>query len=245
MDSSDWLAETLRFTVFTASPVQPREQNWFESIIGESPEQETNVPKLGQFQQNGPFEGGSLRLVINPNQLDWIWSADVNQDTDYPSVGDFDQASKTFAELMKKWLPDCPSSVRVAHGIILLKPVPNLEVGYEKMSELLNEVSLGDLTGASDLVFQINRPRPSKTSIEGLKINRLTSWSVMRLTKVQLQMGLASSYSVMDDNYSLRLVVDVNTSADYGQKLPNDRLLELYDEFRALSTEIAEKGDCK
>lgn len=238
-------AESFRFTVFTASPVVFREQNWWADIVGEPPENEANVPKLGQYQQTGPFENGVLGLVIQPDRIDWQWSPefDLASQDKFPTLGEPTVTSIAFGNLMKKWIEFCPKAVRLAYGETIIRSVTNRDEGYEEVVKLIN-FQIGDLKGAADFMFQINWPRKS-SAVPDLSINRLTNWSVAKFTRLRLPIVNAKSYPTREDSFAVRLVMDINTDGERQEELPSSSILLLFEEMETLAKEIVEKGDCK
>jgi hypothetical protein len=53
----------------------------------------------------------------------------------------------------------------------------------------------------------------------------------------------APVFKEREDLYIVRLELDINTSADFQEELPSDRLNDIFDELAKLGMEIAEKGD--
>lgn len=244
LTSKSWIAESLRFTLFSFAPINPKEHNYWELVLNEPPEQEIGSPKTGVVQQNGPWENGLLDLVVQPSRVDWTWRASQDLDIDkFPTVGPLDESSKKFESLLNRWLEHCPAASRIAFGVISLLPADSLSEGLEFLAR-----STGldiDLEGASDVMFQLNRPRPTKTDVAELKINRLANWSMVRFQKIQLQIGASSKYSNIDEAIACRLVLDVNTSPDFSGDLSKNHLRALCAELQTSALEIAEKGDCK
>jgi hypothetical protein len=191
------------------------------------------------------LDNGKLVLVIQPARIDWLFTvADAHQmeERSIPTIGSFPQALATFRQLMLRWfaLETCPSLVRLAFGAVLFQPVDDRPTGYRRLAVYLPSVAL-DPEGASDFFYQINRPRES-TSITGLRINRLSKWSVALH-------GLAA-FSVEPATITLstplaacRLELDINTAPDLQGELARQQLPHVFRELVALGQQIASEGD--
>jgi len=240
LNAQQWLTESLRFTLFPSEPFE--RQDWWQDVVGEPADEERNNPKVGLFQQSGDFENGVLRLSVQPSRIDWTWAPVITEAFEHQHLGSFDDCSTKFFALVDRWLQKAPSCKRLAYGPVLLLPVSAAEDGYKKLMSFL-KLNL-DYDGAKEFLLQINRPRSGKTSIQGLRVNRLTTWSVQFQKKVEFSLEPESN-SYLEKNllYACRLQMDINNAAV--AKLPVERLSDLTTEFRELSFEIAEKGDCK
>jgi hypothetical protein len=96
---------------------------------------------------------------------------------------------------------------------------------------------------ARDLLFRVNWP-VSSSAVQGLTINRLTTWSV-----IQFQIQVVSKTGpnvVMEDNppsYFVRLEMDHNTDGQHSQPFEQSRLATLYQELTTLALENAKRGE--
>ena len=99
---------------------------------------------------------------------------------------------------------------------------------------------------SSDFNYSINRPRPSKSGMENLTINRLSRWSVARVTGIQLQGELLRTLRVTEtagDWSACRVELDVNTQGEREDSLPSEHVPQLFNELIVITEEITEKGD--
>jgi hypothetical protein len=99
-------------------------------------------------------------------------------------------------------------------------------------------------TGCSDLLYQINRPRPSMLG-GGLTINRLSKWSAAALQVVQIDATRTPGASVRPIAEFLTAQLELDISTVPGERLPSrpSELSEVYEELVDLGLEIAPKGD--
>jgi hypothetical protein len=129
----------------------------------------------------------------------------------------------------------------MAVGAVLLAPQPNLEDAYKSLLGMVESVE-GNPAKMRDLVFRVNWPVNS-TSVNGLMINRLTTWTVIQI-RYQVQVGNAN---VLLDatplSHFVRLEIDHNTDAQRTQPFDQNRLVPIYGELANLALENAEKGE--
>jgi len=82
--------------------------------------------------------------------------------------------------------------------------------------------------------------------IHGLRINRLTKWSVVRRGTGLIELsphGPKASFFPSAESYACRLELDINTLPDYEGELPHDQLGDIFQELVDLGMETAIKGD--
>lgn len=241
-----WLASTLRLTAFPHPSSQANSSTWWETVIGQPPDNRQVQPKTGVLLDEGSFETGKLILNVQPIRVDWLFIPTFDQETNSPAVSHlatFQSAVTTFVGLAERWFNICPSLVRLAFGAVLDIPVTNRPDGYRRLMEFLPGIQL-DADGSSDFLYQINRPRVSRYA-PTLRINRLSKWSVAMATSAQIVLGpRAIHYAVPGQEYlSARLELDINTAADFQEELSREQFAPLFLELIELGKEIAMRGD--
>lgn len=239
--SSDWMALQLRLTAFPSEPIELPRGGWWLELVGEEPDVQT-YKKVLQIEEIGPYGKGRLLLTANPVRIDWhLLPAEIELTDEIPSIGSFSESMLDFMPLMNRWLSGHNRSfLRLAFGTELLFPVSNRRDGYEKLASLI-PVQI-DLEKSRDLSYQINRRRDSRLNIEGLEINRLSKWSVIK-SNVGLQQGEIAFDLPGLERYAVRLELDINTVLEAQNDLRQEVLIPLYTELVELGVEIAEKGD--
>jgi hypothetical protein len=176
-------------------------------------------------------------------RIDWLAIPDDPQDKLW--IGPFQNSLDSFLELMARWFKITPPTKRLAFGTVLNFPVEDRRSGYNLIAKYLPHITL-DPEGSSDFLYQINRPRESKTGIPGLRLNRLTKWSVARRGIGQIELSVnepRASYFPTSESYTCRLELDINTIPDYQGDLPSDQLYSIFQEMVDLGKEIVIKGD--
>lgn len=243
-----WQAESLRLSAFPSPATAITEPTWWTDLLGEPPERKISRPKMGGQQEEGPLEIGKLRLVVQPTRVDWVFGAISPKEEEaetFPTIGPFPKTLDTFLRLMFGWfgLETCPSLKRLAFGAILFQPVDNRKAGYKQLSTYLHAVKL-DPERSSDFTYQINRPRDSTSGVPGLRINRLSKWSVSLIQTVAYTLETTSVSLVQGRELSVcRIELDINTTPDFQGELSREQLPGIFKELVDLGFEISEHGD--
>lgn len=249
--SLDWEVESLRFTAFVHPSAQVKPQGWWASLTGQDPENRAEKPSRGEFSEWGNYQKGALSLVVQPGRVDWFLAQVLpteSNDLDIPqSLGDFSPTAWTFVELMTKWLPACPLTIRLALGGVLNRRVASKSDGYKELARFMNFVQLD--AASSDFFYQINRPRMMNFD-QKLLINRLSKWSVnsAQMMRVAVQQapavsGAAALYSPADSLvFNCRLELDISTPAQQDE-IPAQQLPPILHGLVKLGEEISIKGD--
>jgi len=247
-DLATWKVELLRMTAFLSPGSPIPQQNWWEEICGSSPEVRSSQPRTGVQQDEGLFKDGNtqgkLILAVQPFRIDWLLTVEIAPTSfELPSVGSFSESVNSFAQLMNRWLNVSPNLQRIAFGVNLLLPFESVEQAYQDLPGYfpLNKL---DLKNAQDFNYRINRPRTVDSSIPDLKINRLSSWSVMTFATLQIANTGSYTYSsTTPSNVAIRLELDINTSTDFSGELSKDKLPEMFAQLVEYAKEIALEGD--
>lgn len=245
---SAWHAESLRLTAFPITATPLNDINWWSELMGEPAETKTVQSKLDRHTEQGLFLGAKLVNQVHPNRIDWLIQL-TDQESGaiaFPTIGPFLEVIEPFIELMLRWfkLNTCPELKRLAFGPILLYPVDSRVAGYRQLSVYLPSIKL-DSEGSSDFLYQINRIRNSTSKIDGLKINRLSKWSVSAIQRMDFSVGKESDLSVTkrQAHYACRLDLDINTAAEFSGPLPKKQLSLIFQELVDRAKEIALEGD--
>lgn len=254
----NWQVELIRVTSFYGQVPAEQKQawnSWWDNLVG-VPSENTTVRKRDEVsQEEGPFIGGNLILALQPRRIDWyLKGQDDGQEGEQVTSQGFkclkSEAITKFHELAIRWmkLDTCPPLTRIAFGCVLLQPVENREVGYQRLRKYLPSVDLQP--GSSDFFYQINRPRESRSEVPNLRINRLSKWSVVMSRPIAVSFSLRSgdkgTLTSMTEGHAMsacRVELDINTSPEFKGELRGNDLLSVFDELVRLSREIAENGD--
>ncbi len=242
-----WASQSWRLTAFLSSVAPPSEQDWWTRIIGQEPDTRSASPKQGLRQEQGAYSNGTLILSTQPGRVDWLYSSEVPGDAptsdDRRTLGPVAESLERFRAVALPWLMDSPHIVRLAVGAVLQRPAIGRDDAYRLIMEMVPGLRL-DSPGCSDFVYQINRPRPSKTVPERA-INRLSKWSANAVQVVQFDMMLAdpSIHLISQPTFSAQLELDLSTSAPEKSDLELADLPPLFEELVTLGLEIAVSGD--
>lgn len=245
-DSANWLAETVRCTVF---PVDPEADvpDWQE-IAGAPPEARDGQPRLGVSNERGVCgdDGGQLFLETIPGRIHLRISREVSQGVVLPTLGAAVAELRAFDQ---PWLLALPRLSRVAFGAVLLRPIESRQEGYELLDSYLPAVSV-DAENSQDFLYRINRPRHLDVGENHtIRVNRLSTWSVRRLEGMLITGGGGQPKQIqtISTEYHLRLELDINTPAEEAAQFPADpeQLVGVFDVLVALGEEIADQGEMK
>lgn len=241
-DLSTWQVETFRVTCFPSPATELNVANWWQDIIGEQPENTIVRAREGLQQDEGHVNGKKVVLSVQPIRIDWLMGP--NEEEGETTIGPFQDSLGSFLEMMSRWFKISPHVRRLAFGTVLLLPVDNRKLGYEILGNYLPDVKL-DPIGTSDFLYQINRPRNSQSQLPELQINRLTKWSVLKRGRLGFELSPSPQVTpfISSESFACRLELDINTSADYKDDLPLDKLTDVFNEMVDLTKEIALKGD--
>lgn len=240
-----WDVVALRMTAFPAPGTNISVSGWWETIVGEAPEQVTVKPRTGEFFEHGNLENGLFELKINPSSVTWIHRADDLQlENDSESLGELVSTCEEFCIKMNKWfeLEAVPNLIRLAFGANLVQPVENQQMGLERVSKYIPAVSL-DFANSIDFLYQINRRRPSESEFLDLEINRLTKWSVIQRQLFHINPALGGDAVARPPRDFVQLELDINSVQEFEGELGQSQLPSLFEELVSLGKEIAAEGD--
>lgn len=240
-----WRAKQLRVTAFPKQPIPFASSTlWEELEIGEPERQEKT--KLHVTNQ-GAFCDHWLLVTNAGLRLDWNFLPNPAAELPGTSVdvGDFGDSAKNFVEFLSSWISKkCPPLSRLAFGAEVLHSVNERLEGYRELSKFLPfQLDLQ----SQDFSYQINRPRDSK-ACGGLKVNRLTKWSVSATAVWQgdLSQGLPNVGPISEMQgveFANRLEMDINNSAIEGRFISGAEISALLAEFLEIAVEISINGD--
>ncbi len=239
----NWLATSLRMTVFAIGENEFDSEMWWTSVVGHDPDEKHEDNNNQKVTYQGSFEQGRLALEIYgiDNRVNWLYSPNEAQFVlagKMPVLGPFLQTADRFAEYMHKWLSQqIPQINRIAFGAIVVRPADSRAESYRMLSEYLG-IDF-DVSSTSDLMYRINRRRLSD-AVKGVTINRVATWSSQ-----DFNVELANQFGHFIKRFShcnCLLEVDINNVPSETQ-LDHSHLFRLFNEFIVLGKEISEKGD--
>jgi len=245
-DPAAWQPLHLRLTAFPINPAAAMERDWWREAFGQPPE--TSTRKKHLHTDTDVIQEMRITLTVDPQNMNWVFQPVVdpmNFGPDLATLAPLPEALAGCAELFAKAFGCLPAVRRLAFGGMLAHKVQDHEEGYRFLDAYLPDVTLSP--DSSDFSYSINRKRPSKSGIEGLYINRLSKWSILRW---ELRAGVISvampppTHLVREDGGFACLVdLDINTPAEREDPLPVDQLSAIWAELVALGFEIAARGD--
>ena len=247
-DPPPWLTETLRLSAFVSNPQSPEATYLWQDLLGRPPTERRSQPQQQLLTEHGPFLTGLLRANIQNNRSDWHLSPDPQtQPHQLPTLGLYSAIKDQFSNLMLQWLSTCPDLTRLAFGAIFLLPAKDHADSYERLASFLPNVTI-DSVHSRDFIYRINRRRPSHSGLDGLTINRLSTWASVQVVETIVDLSIMSpgQAPVMQNvnaRHFCRLELDINTAPEYGRILNSSTTQDLFSELAAYAEEIMINGD--
>lgn len=235
-----WSPANFRLTTFVSEEIAGDYANWWESVTGSAPDEVKEERRISRSTVSGPWEDGELKLIVQLARIDWVYESKKELiSKTIPTLGDFAAQSLVFQNAMGKWfqVSDCPSVNRLAFGVTLLHAASVMKDAFSFLNGRI-PVTLYD-DGSSDLLYQINRPQPSKSD-DLIVINRLSKWSVITFSQQVLS---AEGTLKAADIFAATLELDINTAPSSDLSLSPTNMGVLLGEFVTLAQEIAINGD--
>jgi hypothetical protein len=234
-----WSVETLRLTAFQHVPVDLTNINWWADAVGSEPTQDNINRQIGELKQEGQFSNGILNLTITPSRIDWKLMSIMELEGELPArLGDIEEKTKEFTNLLSSWLSSQPSIHRLAFGLILVTPHEDHKAAYEHLNSCLPHVELKP--NSTDFLYQINRPQVINISNLGeLGFNRLSRWHAIKGGFTGEINGVKHERKF----YASKLELDINTDARRVIELPSDCLSHILSQLVELATQISKNGD--
>jgi hypothetical protein len=248
---NDWETQLLRASAFLPPRTNLSPDKWWEENVGSAPDTSAVRAKVGERVQQGMALGGQLTLQIRGSRIDWLLTAGAPPDAKGPvapsalkPLGRFNDLYPQFSEIIERWLRTSPPLIRIAYGVSISLPVKDRVDGYRQLVPYLPQLKI-DPEGSSDLIYRINRKRPSRSGIEKLEINRLSSWSVAILEFKHFELtGDAQANLVSGEpSFTCHLELDINTSPTFSGNFTVEQSVNVFEELKELALEIIEKGD--
>jgi hypothetical protein len=244
VQARNWLAENVRMTVFPVPGTRPDVAPWWRQVTEEDPETRVSKPATHEHIDEGPFDGGRLRLIVNALGI-IQWNILPATPTEVPSeimqIGPLSDVLPGFQRLAERWLPMAPPLSRIAFGPTVFLPAPGRRESYQLLGELLRASVNIDADRSSELVYRINRPRRS-TVIEGLEINRLSTWSALKVSVVVAAVS-GGANRLIQESYACRAELDINTAPTFQGTFDPPSAVRIFQELQQLGLEILQQGD--
>lgn len=249
-----WLCESLRLSALWGTTEIPKDSaklSW-ENVVGTAPDESESKPKLGIVKDSGIVAGRNLVLsrVVAPGRVDWIASPEPQHlvvGKLVPNIGDTDSAYQDFQQILFEKTAEVYNAPRFALGLTAVKMTAGKQESYAKITQYLKRSQL-DITGASDFVFQINRPRKPVTGIADPAINRLSKWQSIMIAPIAIILNTTLKTAQSTDLnrepiHAIRVELDINNSGEGLSLFSNIERLSLLTEFGKLASEILREGD--
>ena len=244
--TSAWELESQRLTIFRVPGVDFDVEGTWSLLAGHPPTDVSRKPALNSAKATGSFGAGQLVVQADPLRADCSYVGVVQEDKGpFPqALGNYAEVLSVFVDPIRRWLGQGVQVLRLAYGCALMQQVDSHVHAYRRLATFLPTMHI-DPEHASDLQYQINRPRKSGI-VDGLAINRLSKWAAKRVV-INRYSGVSNEGQItsmlLSEVFQSNLELDINSASDWTDILPQDQLPDLLDEFVKLSLEIAIGGD--
>jgi len=201
----EWRSESVRLSYFFAGEVPDdlRPGLW-RSIVGSEPETATRRPAEGVVQEQGPFSGGQLLVIVGVDRIDFILVG-VQRPGDTPDLGNVRMVTDELHRAVVAGAAAVESkAIRLACGLVGLYKSQSREDSYSMLDDLLSSVRVDPLS--RDFFYQVNRQQQSKID-QTVKLNRLSRWSAGIYKTLRFD-----NNSPLHDVNAVRVELDCNTS---------------------------------
>jgi hypothetical protein len=242
--SLDWGVDVARLSLFLSEPYPISDKDW--TIVTGQEEADTRQAVPGGKRLSGAVPTGVMHMNATASRFDVILTAaeiGEGEEMQLPSVGPLDETFKSFLESTCRWIEKVkPSVTRIAFGSVLTCRTADREETYRLLGTLLKSLKV-DPKNMRDLQFRVNWPRTSKVE-QGLVVNRLTTWSSLRIVRKFLQISEKDVTDAGGEHIdAVRLELDHNT--DESKKTPFDQqnVIPIYSELVELARQNAAEGE--
>lgn len=236
-----WRVEFVRLIAFPVRPPILIQQTWWKELTADRATDVLSTRKSELHADKGLFQDALLSLTLNHRRVTWEARPPFFADDsgNFPTFeGSVREKFDWFVRTVENWLiASCPPLRRLAFSAKLLQPAATAREAYEVLAAYLPTVSFH--VPPNDFLLQINRRKEKSEVVEGLAINRLSTWSKMNVA-VHVEEG--KPFTWPERCYSA-LELDINTAPEKAEPLPLDSVHRLFKELVSLAIQIAECGE--
>lgn len=245
----DWKTESLRFTAFLDAVENLDTTTWWAALVDTPSESRTVRPREAKSVDEGDVGGVRMILDVSGPRFDVHLAANLEpalRDGNLDALPSVREPLSLLQSVVSRWTALGIGVSRIALGAVLLRPAIDKVDGYRVLQSFLSDVRI-DPERSSDLVYRINRPRPS-TEVKGMVINRVSTWTVTRFNRAYVSLVptdgavAAQSTTTIAGPCAARLELDVNTFPR-SERLSNAEVCSLAREIHLLVEEILMSGD--
>jgi len=234
-----WEAQSLRLTIFLSTPFA-REASLWKDLTGEGPESDDHRPREGLRRQVGTWQDRALEFVITNPRIDLVMAPLITPAAQTVTMGSFATVFDEFGKLVRPWMASAEMScIRIAIGAALLSRTLSREASYALLGSLVPSVKY-DAVNSREAFYRVNRPKTSST-LKGLELNRVTTWTGIRTRQSILNPG-GVTFQNAEQCYA-RLECDHSTHAERIEEIPKHNRVAMYDELAKMVLENAKSGE--
>lgn len=236
-----WEVQQLRVSIFATPPLILTPELWL-AVVGSPPESETKRPREGLTLFTGVLDGAQVAMNSTAAQFDFLLGPP--QGTAPTGLSAFPKATageaKPIIALVQSKIPAVfdfsPETARIAFAGTVLKPTADVRESYGQLATLLQSVKVRP-EKMRDFNYRVNWP----VTVDGVEINRLTSWSAALYRALGLKEGMPET--VFSEHHYAQLEFDVNNVPSPATKFTPQQLRDLFPRLIALVQENMERGE--
>jgi hypothetical protein len=242
-----WRVIQVQITAFTSNPLTNQNDDWWVKITGEHARDTKR--KFQEKTDSGIVDGFLLSLTTELLKITWIVAPNVDESQLKempPSLGTYTEVlAKVFDRVLPWFKEDCPPIKRIGFVVQAICKTDDREDAYRVLTDLLPSVRI--TPNSCDLLYRVNRKKPSVTLTPTTDLNRIATWTPMKLSlyKVYEVSGsrVDSHHLPIQDQFLVMLMVDVSTDAENEKDISKDMLEPLIRELSDNAMRIITDGD--
>ena len=243
-DLKEWSVEIYRATAFLDPAKGAPEAGMWERLTGQPPDDIQQQPRAGVLVEQGMLKAALMSVQWQPGRVDLLLTYHPASGEAQMGIGPYPTLDEDFKGMAEELLGALSDRVtRIAFGLIMLLPAADRFESYAQLEPYLSRSVKFNLDGsATDLSYQINRVRPSKTAEGAYLINRVSKWNMAIYLRLHVNPANAASVA-QSSAFATRMELDMSTDASRQIPIAPEHLSPLFTELREAAIEIAREGD--
>lgn len=240
--SGNWSVESMRLSVFSPDAPTGTEADWKLLTGQDEAEIRQNVP--GGKVYVGNFGLGRVNLGFGPGRVDVVIGKAPSSSPDeaaLPTFAPWQSAVGEFEPLIANYLAKFSKPIiRIAFGAVVLSIAADEPSVNSLLQNFIPSVKIRAET--EDFLYRVNLPAVSR--VNGLALNRITSFGSMKLQSGTFKMdGSEASLVFRQQLFAARLELDHSTSAGNTVPFSANQLIPIWKELVGLARENVEVGE--
>lgn len=239
-----WGVHQLRFTAFTATPIEVTKELW-KHMARVDP---TEMRLLPTVVFSGQIDLGTLVVNAAADRFDLYLRPKTSEEAaslPFAMLGQFDDALEIFSPIVNRFFSPQRPVRRLAFGAIFFQYVKDRADAIQTLLTYLPDVSLHKAEEVNELSYHVNRVKKPKTKggPEGLVINNISKWAIAEARQATIPLDAPGRAIVSGDAVTAaRLELDLSTNVE-PKVISNPVAKLLVSEFYSSGRHIATRGE--